>query len=75
MYIEARKIHIIEEVLKLSNEEVLSELETVFSRSKKGKKNRQSIYDFVGVMNKNEVAQMKKAIHETCEKVHEEHWN
>ena len=74
MYIEARKIHIIEEVLKLNNEDVLIELETVFRRSQKGKKYKQSIYDFVGVLNNKEVAQMKKAISETCENVNEDDW-
>ena len=68
MNIAARKIHIIEEVLKLSNEATLAELETVVNCSLKGKNKKLSIYDFVGVLNKKEAAQMKKAIHETCEK-------
>ena len=40
MYQETRKIHLIEEVLKVSNEKTLTELETVFKKSKSTKKEK-----------------------------------
>ncbi|WP_315814212.1 hypothetical protein [Paraflavitalea speifideaquila] len=54
MYSEARKIHLIEEVLKVTNEAILIELETVIKRSKKKaeKEKKPSIYDFVGILTK-----------------------
>ncbi len=77
MFTEARKIHLLEEVLKVTNENTLIELEQVIEKTKKktpvkGKKG--SIYDFVGILTKKEANQMKKAIEETCEKVNPHDW-
>ena len=69
MYTEARKIHLIEEVLKVNDDATLTQLETVFNNTKKVKSKKASIYDFVGVLNKKEVAQMRKAIEETSETI------
>ena len=77
MYTEARKIHLLEEVLKVTNEATLTELETVLKKSKKktlvrGKK--LSIYDFVGILSKKESGEMRKAIEETCETINADDW-
>ena len=74
MYQDTRKMHLIEEVLKVSNEETLAELETVLIKSKSGKKRKISILNFVGVLSKQEIAQMKKAIGETCETINADDW-
>ena len=74
MYQDTRKMHLIEEVLKVSNEETLAELETVLIKSKSGKKKKISILNFVGVLSKQEIAQMKKAIGETCETINADDW-
>ena len=74
MYQETRKMHLIEEVLKVSNEETLAKLETVLVKSKSRKKGNASILDFVGVMSKKETSQMRKAIEETCETVNADDW-
>ncbi len=52
MYQETRKMHLIEEVLKVSTEETLAELETVLIKSKSRKKEKINILDFVGVLSK-----------------------
>ncbi|TMI63533.1 MAG: hypothetical protein E6H07_12180 [Bacteroidetes bacterium] len=70
MYKEVRKIHLIEEVLKITNEGTLSELETVLRKSKRksaAKKKKPSIYDFVGILSGKEADKMKSIIEETCE--------
>ena len=57
MYTEARKIHLIEAVLKVSNEATLVELETVLKKSKAKKEKQEkkpNIYDFVGILTKKE---------------------
>ena len=77
MYTESRKIHLLEEVLKITNEATLVELETVVSRSKKNtpaKEKKPSIYDFVGMLTKKEAKQMRKAISETSEKINPDDW-
>jgi hypothetical protein len=76
MYNEARKIHLIEEVLKVNNEAILIELESVIEKSKKKaeKENKPSIYDFVGILTKKEANEMRKAIEETCETINPDEW-
>lgn len=74
MYTEARKIHIIEEVLKVDDDAILTQLESVFKKTKKTKDKKAAIYDFVGVISKKEAAQMRKAIEETCETIHNDEW-
>ena len=51
MYLEARKIHLIEKVLKVENEHILIELETVFNRDI-DISNKPGIDDFVGIFQK-----------------------
>ena len=63
MYSEARKIHLIEEVLKVKSEAVLIELEDVLKKSSKKVKNEKkpSIYDFVGILSKKESSRNEKS--------------
>ncbi|MCE2997189.1 MAG: hypothetical protein LW863_16445 [Flammeovirgaceae bacterium] len=70
---ESRKIQLIEDVLKLQSDSTLTELEKVIKKSKK-KKKASSIYDFVGVMSAKEIAQVKKAIAESSEKIDPNDW-
>ena len=77
MYIEARKIHLIEEVIKENNEATLRELETVLKKSKQktSEKNKKlSIYDFVGILSKKEAVEIRQVITETCETIHPDDW-
>jgi len=74
MFTEVRKMHLIEDVLKVNNEATLAALESVLKKSKPAKKKQLSIYDFVGVLSKKESSQMKKAIKETCETINEDEW-
>ncbi|WP_153800987.1 hypothetical protein [Foetidibacter luteolus] len=74
MYIESRKIHLIEEVLKVEDESTLNALESVLKKAKKTRGKKNGIYDFVGVVTKKEAAQMRKAIEDTCETINENDW-
>ena len=69
MYTEARKIQLITEVLKVSSEATLEELESVLKKKslQHRKVKNPSIYDFVGVVSKKESEQMKQAIKDSCE--------
>ena len=75
MFTEARKINLIEAVLKVSNEATLIELETVLKKTKR-KKGKQpfSAHEFSGIWSKKDAALMEKAIEEGCEQIHEDDW-
>ena len=73
MYSDARKIHLIEEVLKVESEAVLLQLETVLNNHNHPEK-KASIYDLVGVISKKDATAMSTAITETCENIDENDW-
>jgi hypothetical protein len=77
MYYSNRKINIVEEVLKIDNENTLAEIEGIISKSKSAKKVKSKkswVYDFVGVISKKDAAIMEKAINETCETINPDDW-
>ena len=75
MFTEARKINLIEAVMKLNNESTLIELETVIKKSKtKKKEQKRSAHDFLGVWSNKDATLIGKAIEEGCEQIHEDDW-
>ncbi|HZH36154.1 MAG TPA: hypothetical protein VEX65_02705 [Flavisolibacter sp.] len=77
MYTEARKIHLLEAVLKVSDEATLTKLEAVLKKSASkpaARESKPSIYDFLGMLSKEEAAAMRKAIDETAEQIHPDDW-
>ena len=62
---DARKIHLIEEILKTDNEETLTEVEYVLACSEKeaGKK-KVSAHDFLGLWDKEDAELIEQAIRE-----------
>ena len=75
MYTEARKMHLLEDVLKVNNEATLLELEAVLKKSKL-KKNKKafSAHNFLGAWSKKDAEEIEKAIEESCEKIHKDDW-
>jgi hypothetical protein len=74
MYGEAKKLYLIEEILKIDNEAVLEEVETVISKSKLHVVNRKSFKDLLGVWTEEEADEMKKIIEESCEQINPNDW-
>jgi hypothetical protein len=74
MHTIERKIHLIEEVLKVKNTSTLDALELALKKSNKSKGKKSSIYDFVGIITKEESRQIKKAIKETAETINADDW-
>lgn len=75
MYSDSKKIQLIEEVLKLDDNKVLKEIESVLSRaSRKRKKGRIKIDDFFGIWSPAEANKIEKAIEEGCEQVNPDDW-
>lgn len=72
---EARKIHLIEKVLKENNEVVLNELEAVFNKTENSKgQSSFSAFELAGVWSKEDAALINKAIEEGCEQIHPDDW-
>jgi hypothetical protein len=73
MYTDSRKIHIIEAVLKVEDEQTLSQIERAIQLSKPHGK-RTSAHDFVGTLSKEDAALIEKAVQEDCEQIHPDDW-
>lgn len=71
MISESRKIHLIEEVLKIDDEARLIALENFFKSSAltKGR-----IKDFVGIWTKEEAEIIERNIEKSCESVNSDDW-
>ena len=75
MYSEARKLHLIEEILKVKSESVWIALENVLKKDEvKLDIEKPTIYDFVGILSEKDAKAMKKAIEEACETIDENDW-
>ena len=74
MYGEAKKLHLIEEILKIENDAVLAEVETVIAKSKVHALNRRSFKEFAGMMSEEEVGQLEKTIEDGCETINANDW-
>jgi len=73
MSTDTRKIQIIEAVLKTEDEDILSEVEKIVSKSSEPKK-KVSAFDFVGTLSKEDADLMEKAIEEGCEQINPDDW-
>lgn len=75
MYSEARKMHLIEQVINVKNEAVLIELESVLRKaSNANAQPRLSAHDFVGLWDKEEAESIEKAIEDGCEQINPDDW-
>lgn len=71
---EARKLHLIEEILKIENDAVLEEVESVINRSKMEVVPRKSVRDLAGRLTNEEAEEMKRIIDESCEQINPDDW-
>ena len=69
MYGEAKKLHLIEEILKVENDAILEEVETVISRGKMHAVTHKGFKDFAGIWTSEEADEMKRIIEESCEQI------
>jgi hypothetical protein len=74
MYTEAKKLHLIEELLKVESDAVLAELEMVLSKFNSPGSDRKSFKTLVGALSSKEVAELENNIEEGCEQVNEDDW-
>lgn len=70
MYAEIRKLHLIEEVLKISNEQTLSALEAVLQEKSSPEKNSiNAITALSGIWSEEEAQEIENIIVENCEQI------
>lgn len=69
MYSEARKLHLIEEVLKIDNEATLSALEALLKDTRETEDDKPNIRNFSGIWTKEEANEIERIIEEACETI------
>lgn len=75
MHIETRKLHLIEEMLKVKSEATLYALENLLkSTNNKTVKKTSSLRDFSGIWSKDEAEEIEGIIAESCETIHPDDW-
>jgi len=74
MFGEAKKLHLIEEILKIESDAVLAAVETVIAKSKLHAVGRKSFTSFAGQWTPQEADALEKAIEEGCEQIHPDDW-
>ena len=74
MFGDAKKIHLIEAILKMENEEELTEVETAINKSKMNFVTGKSFKDFAGICTEEEAEEMKKIIEDSCEQINPDDW-
>ena len=67
MYAEAKKIHLIVELLKVDSDTILFELETVLAKSKTRLPRSHGFQDFTSTLTLEEADELERNIEEGCE--------
>lgn len=71
MYGETKKLHLIEEILKMENDNILDEVAAILNKGKfQVAGSRRSFSDFAGLMSDAEADEFEKIIEEGCEQIH-----
>ena len=74
MLAEQKKLHLIEKILKIDNELILDEVDSVIEVRMHGNSTRRSFKDFAGMMSDKEANQLEIIINEGCEQIHPNDW-
>ena len=75
IHAEIRKLHLIEEVLKIENEQILSALEVVLKKTLVPETDSQNSFAaWSGIWSNEEAQEIKTAIVENCEQINQDDW-
>lgn len=74
MYGEAKKLHLIEAILKIENDAVLDEVETVLNKNDMHIVKRKNFKEFAGIWTASEADEMEKIIEDSCEQINPDDW-
>ncbi|MGY3211216.1 hypothetical protein [Mucilaginibacter sp. HD30] len=73
MYSEARKLHLIEEVIKLKSDDALMQIERILKTVTR-KQPLGSSAQFVGKISEKDIELMEEAIQQGCEQINPDDW-
>ncbi len=75
MFSEARKLHLIEEVLKINNERTLTALENFIKKAPKTEKAIVNpLMGFAGIWSDEEAEDISRTIADACEQINPDDW-
>ena len=75
MYSEVKKLHLIEEIIKVKDHSILERIETLLFPSKPMEVSKiKNVSDFIGSIPKEDLDQMEKDIKEHCRQIIEDDW-
>lgn len=74
MYGDAKKLHLIEEILRIDNDALLEEVETVLTKSKGRSVSAKNFTKFAGIWTEQEANDMKRFLEESCEQINPDDW-
>ncbi|HWV70415.1 MAG TPA: hypothetical protein VN040_01795 [Pseudosphingobacterium sp.] len=78
MISEARKLHLIEEVLKIKSDKLLQDIETLInktkSKEKKQSRTSSAFQEFSGIWTEDEADEIARVIEESCEAINPDDW-
>lgn len=74
MYGEARKLHLIEEILKVDDDNVLLQVESLLAVNKAGEEHTINFDRFAGMLTDEEVDALEKTIENGCETINPNDW-
>ena len=71
---EAKKLHWIEEILKINNDALLIEMEAFLSKKNSVEPEKKSLRQFSGLWTQAEANEMMKTIKDSCENIDSNGW-
>jgi hypothetical protein len=74
MFGERKKLHLIEAILKIENDDELDEIETAINKTRLPFAGGKSFRDFAGLWSAAEADEMKKNIEDSCEQINPDDW-
>ena len=74
MELRSLKQHLLEELSKVNDENILKDLEQVLKKRKRKSSGKSKLSDFAGIWKESEAEEMKRIISEGCEQIYEEDW-
>jgi hypothetical protein len=74
MYGEAKKLHLIEAILKIEDDILLDKVETVIAKSNLEVEQKRSFKKFAGMLSDAEATELENAINEGCETINNDDW-
>jgi hypothetical protein len=75
MNTEAKKLQIIEEVLKIKSDVALTEIDALIKKAIRSESSKKvSAHNFSGIISEDDVMSMEAAIEAGCEQIHLDDW-